>query len=126
MSFQRIYVLAVNFPDDSPLHKKVLGPEEYQWTGEMRMLASIHEQVQWVGWVMGQLNAHRYKGNKNPIPEPQPIPRPGIDPKQQKAKRKAKPGGMVFGAKPESESDAARNQAALRTFFGRDGKKTGR
>jgi hypothetical protein len=128
MSFRRLFVLASNLPDDSPLRRKILGPDEYQWNAEMRMLASIHEQVQWLGWAMGELSKHKFKGKKNPFPEPQIIPRPGVSPAEvdKKAKRQAKPGGLVFGAKGKSAEESEYNQRVLRGFFGRDGKKTGR
>lgn len=128
MSFQRLFVLASQLPDDSPLRRKILGPEEYQWNAELRMLASLHEQVQWVGWAMGELSKHKFKGKKNPFPEPQIIPRPGVSPKEikAKAKRQAKPGGLVFGARPKTTEEAEQNRAALRGFFGQDGRKKAR
>lgn len=109
MTFRRLWVLASNLPPDSPLSKKIMGPEEYQWTAELRMMASLHEQLQYVAWTIGMVNTDKFKGKKNPVPEPVLIPRPGVDSK----KREAKPGGLVFAARGESD------QPKLQKFFGR-------
>lgn len=110
MTMRRLWVLASQLPLDSPLRRALVGPEEYQWTPELRMAASIQEQLQYVAWVIGATNAHRFKNKKNPVPDPVPIPRPGIEAKK---KREAKPGGLVFAAKGESD------KPKLQKFFGR-------
>lgn len=74
------------------------------------MAASIQEQLQYVAWVIGMVNTDKFKGRKNPVPEPDPIPRPGVAAKK---KREAKPGGLVFGAKGQADQDN------LQKFFGR-------
>ena len=110
MTLRRLWVLASNLPEESPLRRVIVGPEEYAWTPELRMMASVQEQLQYVAWVIGMTNSHRFKNKKNPVPEPVPIPRPGVEGKK---KREAKPGGLVFAARGEAD------QPKLQKFFGR-------
>lgn len=122
MSLRRLWVLASNLPESSPLRRKIVGPEDYQWTGEMRMLAAIHEQLQYNTWVIGLFNAHKTKGKKNIVPQPTMIPRPGVK-ADEKTRRRAKPGGLVFGARGKTQAETVENQEALRRYFGADGKR---
>lgn len=73
------------------------------------MIASVQEQLQYVAWVIGLVNTDKFKNKKNPVPEPVPIPRPG----NEKKKREAKPGGLVFAARGEAD------KPKLQKFFGR-------
>lgn len=111
MSLRRLAVLVRYLPRDSPLHEEIAGSEESFWTPDLRMAASIHEQLQYVAYVIGAVNIDKYKNRKNPVPEPKPIPRPGVEATSTGKARKK--GTLVFGGKNPS------SKAELEAFFGR-------
>lgn len=74
------------------------------------MAASIHEQLQYVAYVIGAVNVDKFKSKRNPVPEPKPIPRPGIE---TTASGKPRKGKLVFGGKNPSPKHE------LEAFFGK-------
>lgn len=111
MSLRRLWVLVKYLPPDSPLHEEINGKEETYWTPDLRMAASIHEQLQFIAYIIGAVNVDKYKNKKNPVPEPKPIPRPGVE---VTATGKPKKRGMlVFGGKNPSPREE------LEAFFGK-------
>lgn len=110
MSLRRLNVLVKYLPRDSPLKEEIAGSEEAYWTPDLRMAASIHEQLQYVAFVIGAVNIDKFKNRKNPVPAPTPIPRPGVE---VTASGKAKKGKLVFGGKNPSP------RHELEAFFGK-------
>ncbi len=110
MSLRRLAVLVRYLPPDSPLHQEIAGAEESYWTPDLRLSASIHEQLQYIAYVIGATNVEKFKGRKNPVPEPKPIPRPGVE---VTSSGKARKGTLVFGGKNPSP------RAELEAFFGK-------
>lgn len=110
MSLRRLWVLARHLPADSPLFQAIAGEEEAYWTPDLRMAASIHEQLQYVAYVIGAVNVDKFKSKRNPVPEPKPIPRPGIE---TTASGKPRKGKLVFGGKNPSPKHE------LEAFFGK-------
>lgn len=110
MSLRRLIVLVRYLRRDSALHEEIAGAEESYWTPDLRMSASIHEQLQYIAYVIGAVNIDKYKNKKNPVPEPKPIPRPGVE---VTASGKARKGKLVFGGKNPSP------RHELEAFFGK-------
>lgn len=110
MSLRRLQLLVEYLPRNAPLHEEISGAEEAYWTPDLRMSASIHEQLQYVAYVIGAVNVDKFKGKKNPVPEPKPIPRPGVE---TTASGKSRKGKLVFGGKNPSP------RHELEAFFGR-------
>ena len=111
MSLRRLWVLVNYLPSNSPLRTEIAGAEETYWTPDLRMAAAIHEQLQYVAYVIGAVNAGKFKNQKNPVPEPKPIPRPGVEVTASGKARKK--GTLVFGGKNPSP------RAELEAFFGK-------
>lgn len=111
MSVRRLWVLASRLPRNSSLNEELAGAEETYWTPDLRMAAAIHEQLQYVAYVIGAVNIDKYKNKKNPVPEPRLIPRPGVEVTASGKPRKR--GKLVFGGKNPSPKQE------LEAFFGK-------